>query len=173
VSGPEGELRARAAGRGFLRASHADRNQVVDVLKAAFIEGRLTKDELDTRLSQTLAARTYAELAALTADIPPGTKLTPRPQPGNGNGNWTTHTALKSGACAIGGIILAAAVTAAVLGQPMVGVILAVFIVMLTAVASALVGSVVGVALMIESRRRKRSQRVAPAAAAGSGRLGR
>ena len=81
MSGPDGEMAARAADRGRLRASHADRNRVVDVLKAAFIEGRLTKDELDARLSQTLAARTYAELAALTADIPPGTKLARHPRP--------------------------------------------------------------------------------------------
>src|SRR5579864_5014557 len=81
MSGPEGEMAARAADRGRLRASHADRNRVVDVLKAAFIEGRLTKDELDARLGQTLAARTYADLATLTADIPLGTKLARQPQP--------------------------------------------------------------------------------------------
>jgi hypothetical protein len=58
------------AGRGRIRASHADREQVIEVLKAAFVQGRLTKDELDVRLGQVLASRTYAELAALTADIP-------------------------------------------------------------------------------------------------------
>jgi hypothetical protein len=42
---------------------------VVGLLKAAFVQGRLTKDELDGRLSRALAARTYAELAALTADL--------------------------------------------------------------------------------------------------------
>ena len=41
MSGPEGEMAARAADQGRMRASHADRNRVVDVLKAAFIEGRL------------------------------------------------------------------------------------------------------------------------------------
>src|SRR5499427_10081268 len=61
-----------AAGRGGFRASHADRDRVVDLLKAAFVHGRLTKDELDERLGQALAARTYAELAALTADLHPG-----------------------------------------------------------------------------------------------------
>jgi hypothetical protein len=161
MSGPEGEMMARAAGRGRLRASHADRNEVVDVLKAAFVAGRLTKDELDARLGQTLAARTYAELAAITADIPPGTDLARPPLPARAPaprpGNWTAHTAVKSGACAIGAVILAAVVSAAALGQPMLGAILAVFIVLLTAVVSALVGSAVGVALMIESRRRKRS----------------
>jgi hypothetical protein len=166
MSGPEGERAARAADRGRLRASHADRNRVIDVLKAAFIEGRLTKDELDARLGQTLAARTYAELAALTADIPAGTKLArhprrdraPAPQPAH----WAAHRAVKSGVAAIGGIVIAACVTTAALGQPQAGVILAVFIVILAAVASALVGSIVGAALMIESRRQKRSRRRTP-----------
>jgi hypothetical protein len=65
-------MAAGAAGRGRLRASHADREHVLDVLKAAFVQGRLTKDEFDMRVGQTLASRTYAELAALTADIPAG-----------------------------------------------------------------------------------------------------
>ena len=63
-------MAAGAAGRGHLRASHADREQVLDVLKVAFVQGRLTKDELDLRVGETFASRTYAELAALTADIP-------------------------------------------------------------------------------------------------------
>ena len=41
------------------------------------MHGRLTRDELDARAGRALAARTYADLAALTADIPPA-----RPQPG-------------------------------------------------------------------------------------------
>jgi hypothetical protein len=60
------------AGRSHLRASHADREQVIGVLKAAFVQGRLTKAELDARVSQAFAARTYGELAALTADLPAG-----------------------------------------------------------------------------------------------------
>ncbi|MGN6680947.1 MAG: DUF1707 SHOCT-like domain-containing protein, partial [Streptosporangiaceae bacterium] len=52
-----------------MRASHADREQVIGALQLAFVQGRLTKDELDARLGQTLAARTYADLAALTADL--------------------------------------------------------------------------------------------------------
>jgi hypothetical protein len=42
------------------------------MLKAAFVQGRLTKDELDARAGQAFAARTYAELAAITADLPAG-----------------------------------------------------------------------------------------------------
>jgi len=59
-----------AAGRGHMRASQADREQVIDTLKAAFVQGRLTKDELDQRAGQAFASKTYAELAALYADIP-------------------------------------------------------------------------------------------------------
>jgi len=43
---------------------------VVETLKTAFVEGRLTMDELDARAGQAFAARTYADLAALTADLP-------------------------------------------------------------------------------------------------------
>jgi DUF1707 SHOCT-like domain len=59
-----------AAGRGQLRASHADREQAIDVLKAAFVQGRLDKDEFDARVGQAFASRTYAELTAVTADLP-------------------------------------------------------------------------------------------------------
>jgi hypothetical protein len=69
-----------AAGHGSLRASHADREHVIDTLKAAFADGRLDKDELDDRVGQTLAARTYAELATVTADIPAGPASAPPPR---------------------------------------------------------------------------------------------
>jgi len=71
IAGP-GDERAAAEGRGRggLRASHADREQVIRTLKAAFVEGRLTEDELDARVDQVYASRTYAELDALIADIP-------------------------------------------------------------------------------------------------------
>lgn len=70
-----------AARRGRLRASDADREHVIEMLKAAFVQGRLTKDELDLRVGQAFVSRTYAELAALTADIPVGSALVPRPKP--------------------------------------------------------------------------------------------
>ena len=59
-----------AGGLGRLRTSRADREQAIDVLKAAFVQGRLTKDELDLRVGQVLTSRTYADLGPLTADIP-------------------------------------------------------------------------------------------------------
>jgi hypothetical protein len=61
-----------ATGRGHLRASHADREQVIGTLKTAFVQGRLGRDELNARVGHALAARTYADLAALTADLPAG-----------------------------------------------------------------------------------------------------
>src|SRR5689334_18787789 len=70
MSWPGDELAAGAGGRGHLRASHADREQVVGTLKAAFVQGRLDRDEFGLRVGQALASKTYADLAALTADLP-------------------------------------------------------------------------------------------------------
>lgn len=79
MGGPGYEM-AAGDGRGRLRASHADRERVIDTLKAAYVYGLVTKNELDERVSQTFAARTHAELAVITADIPSG--LAPlRPAP--------------------------------------------------------------------------------------------
>jgi Domain of unknown function (DUF1707) len=72
AAGAGRQMPAGAAGHGHLRASDADREQVIDTLKDAFVEGRLTKDELGARAAQALASRTYAELTAITADIPVG-----------------------------------------------------------------------------------------------------
>src|SRR5690348_2683117 len=57
-------------GRGGLRASDADREQAIDVLKAAFVRDRLARAEFEARVGQALASRTYAELAAATGGIP-------------------------------------------------------------------------------------------------------
>jgi hypothetical protein len=72
MAGPGDEIAAGAGGRGRLRASRADRERVIGILKAAFVQGMLAKDEFDQRVSQTFAARTHAELDALTADLPAG-----------------------------------------------------------------------------------------------------
>ena len=78
ITGPD---EGAAAGRGHLRATHADREHVIDLLKTAFVHGRLTRGELDARAGQAFTARTYTELAALTADIPadPPAPRPPRP----------------------------------------------------------------------------------------------
>jgi len=65
-------------GRGALRVSHEDRDQVAEVLRVAAGDGRLSSDELDERLERALTARTYDDLAALVADLPAqGTALAP------------------------------------------------------------------------------------------------
>ena len=53
-------------------AATADRERTVGALRAGFVEGRLTQDELDERIAQAYAARTYGDLWALTADLPTG-----------------------------------------------------------------------------------------------------
>lgn len=54
-----------------MRASHADRERAIEALKVAFVQGRLDKHEFDARVGRVLASRTYLELTAVTADIPP------------------------------------------------------------------------------------------------------
>ena len=68
---------------GNARASDADRERGVDVIKAAFAEGRLTREEHSTRVDRAYGARTYSELAALSADLPTG-PLGTLPPPRNG-----------------------------------------------------------------------------------------
>jgi hypothetical protein len=52
-----------------MRASDADRDRVVDMLREAMGDGRLTADEFDERVEAALSSRTLGELAALIADL--------------------------------------------------------------------------------------------------------
>jgi hypothetical protein len=94
---------AAAGGHGRLRASHADREQVIEALKNAFVQGRLDKDELEARAGQAFASRTYAELAAVTADIPAGIPAGPAAEPAPGPASTPARTlakaAVRSGIC--------------------------------------------------------------------------
>jgi hypothetical protein len=70
-----GEVTPRGSGDEQLparefRASYEDRDRVVELLRIAAGDGRLSADELDHRLEMALNARTYGELAALTQDLP-------------------------------------------------------------------------------------------------------
>jgi hypothetical protein len=56
--------------RSELRASHDDRDRVVELLRVSAGDGRLTAEELDERLELAMTARTYGELAKLVADLP-------------------------------------------------------------------------------------------------------
>ena len=70
-------------GFGHMRASDAERERAVDVLKAAFTEGRLTQDEYTDRVGQVQVSKTYGDLAGLTHDLPIGPfgSLPPPPAP--------------------------------------------------------------------------------------------
>ena len=113
TTGPEDPA---AAGRDRLRASHADREQVIETLKDAFVQGRGTRDELGTRAGHALAARTYADLATLTADIPPGPPAArPERPPAPARRRPLARAAAKSGLCLV---VAAAAVRVGVIFDP-------------------------------------------------------
>lgn len=78
-----------------LRVSDADRERTADVLRGAFVEGRLTQDELDARLGQAYGARTYADLAAPTADLPPPQRPWPGPLAATGSQAVQPHQAAR------------------------------------------------------------------------------
>ncbi|HEY7880182.1 MAG TPA: DUF1707 domain-containing protein [Streptosporangiaceae bacterium] len=78
MAGPGDGIRA---GRGHLRASHADRDGIAGILKAAFVRGMLDQGEFTLRVGQALTARTHADLAALTADLPADLHADPPPWP--------------------------------------------------------------------------------------------
>jgi Domain of unknown function (DUF1707) len=61
-----------AGGHASARSSDADRERAIEVLKAAFAEGRLTREEHSERVQRVYHSRTYAELAELSADLPAG-----------------------------------------------------------------------------------------------------
>src|SRR3984957_15724861 len=67
TAGPED---GTAGARRLVRTSRADREQAIDVLKTAFVQGRLSKDEFDLRVGQVLASRTSADRGPLTDDTP-------------------------------------------------------------------------------------------------------
>ncbi len=66
-----------------MRASHADRERTIDVLKSAYAEGRLTPDEYNERVEQIYRSHTYGELSGVVQDLPSGPMpvpyLTPAP----------------------------------------------------------------------------------------------
>ncbi len=102
TTGPGDELAAAAAGRGYLRVSHAEREQVIGTLKAAFVHGLLVKDEFDLRVGQAFASRTYAELAAVTADLPAGLAAAELPVPSRARGGQPVPRPVRVMAAATG-----------------------------------------------------------------------
>lgn len=94
-----GEVPARPGDQ--LRASDRDRERVVEILKEAFAEGRLDNDEFSERIIHAQAARSHAQLAALTADIPlPSASAAPAEasawRPVQARARWTAALAATS-----------------------------------------------------------------------------
>ncbi|HZE05744.1 MAG TPA: DUF1707 domain-containing protein [Solirubrobacteraceae bacterium] len=78
---------------GSLRASDADREEIVNRLHKAATEGRIAPDELEQRVSAALKARTYSELDATVADLPRQLGRHPRPQTRRRSaGGWAVST---------------------------------------------------------------------------------
>jgi hypothetical protein len=63
------EKAAVPGGYGHMRASHADREQMIGMLTTAFAQGLLTKNEFDARVGRVLTSRTYADLTAVTIGL--------------------------------------------------------------------------------------------------------
>ena len=96
-----------------LRASHEDRDRVVEELRMAAGDGRLTAEELDQRLEVALTAQTYGELTALTKDLPAGPGLAATAEPkdlvriesrtssARRDGRWVVPKRWRSGSAAV------------------------------------------------------------------------
>jgi hypothetical protein len=141
---------------GQLRTSRADREQAIDVLKAAFVQGRLTKEEFDLRVGQVFASRTYADLGVLTADLPGWvTSAQPPAERASEPGRMLSFkTAATVGAVGAGPSMASAAV---VLMQA--GTVPAVAGVLLVSLTGVLVTGLLAVLLMLLSWVVRRSQR--------------
>ena len=70
------------ADHSLMRVSDSDREQDADVLREAAGQGRISLDELDERLESAYAAKTYADLAAVTHDLPPSGRMPAPPVQG-------------------------------------------------------------------------------------------
>ena len=129
---PEPEAQPAAAG---LRASRADRERVIDLLKAAFTQGRLDREEFDARIGRALASRTYGELAAVTADIPAElVGALPRRPPVRARRRIPFNTAVTGGAC-MAGLVNAGMVATILIRSPVAVVLFVVFTIIGTILA--------------------------------------
>ena len=140
---------AAAARRGSLRASQADREGVINAVKAAFVAGRLTEDEFSARIGQALASRTHADLAAITADIPAGPVATPPARRPDRVVAWGTGGSIA--AASLGGAVLVGGSALILWAIIMTGVLL------------------FTVSLMLAARQQRRGRQLRPPRSALSG----
>jgi hypothetical protein len=136
----------------------ADRERVIETLKVAFVQERLTMEELDARIGGALGARSGAELAVLTADLPGGLAAPPPP-----TREARLSKEVRDGLRVIGSLYLIAAIlwlSAVLAGYDTVGAAVSFTAVMTTMVA--LFSSLHGAAVLVHARRRARSGRPLP-----------
>ncbi|HYY19159.1 MAG TPA: DUF1707 domain-containing protein [Streptosporangiaceae bacterium] len=119
-----------------MRASHADRERVIDTVKAAFARGQLTAGELDARVGQALTARTYAELAAVTLSIPAKPDLARPPKSAPPQPRRPRNRLVNRGVCVITATTLAAGVLVGIAAGVAAAVIVAMFMMNLAALAT-------------------------------------
>ena len=161
TTGPGDQGAADAAAGGYLRASHVDREHVIDVLKTAFVQGMLTKAELDARVGQAFASRTHGDLAAITADLPAGLTRTPpprKPAPAQGTPPVSKPLLWTAVAIMLAGIV---SVVAAVPAQN--------FLLLPMGVLAILIAAPVAGTLMLDSWRENRTGGQLPPRPAQSG----
>jgi len=163
MTGPGGEM---VGGHGGMRASRAEREQAIEVLKAAFVQERLTKDEFDVRAGEALTARTCAELATLTADIPVGSAAARPPRkPARTKVRPSANRDVRT--CVIMIVIAASVLGVLLLTTPDN---MGAFLAGLLSAATVVVASIATVALMLKSwhQRHFGRQRTAEAARSAS-----
>jgi len=102
-----------------LRASDADRDQIVDRLRKAAAEGRLAAHELEQRVITALRARTYAELDATVADLP-GKRLAAQ----RSKSGWAISTVRSHPALLLLAIPLALVAAAALMAVAVIWIVL-------------------------------------------------
>ena len=118
MASPGDETAAGAERHARLRASAADREQAIEALKAAFVQDRITKDELDQRIGKALASRTYDDLDVLTADIPAGLPRAQPAEPARGSADGKKLIRRASAAAAGTGFVMTEAALAALPHYP-------------------------------------------------------
>lgn len=153
---PRDGMAAGVGGRPHMRASHAEREQVIGVLKVAFVEERLSKDEFDLRVSRALTSRTQGELAVLTADIPARLPRVQPPQPVREWSNKKAAAAVLGGVAAWWTIVAAASFWVADHGsaQRSMGVVVLVILLHVSIISIWLI------AALLEKRAKRRSARL-------------
>ena len=136
------------------------------MLKAAFVQGRLARDEFDLRVGQALASQTYADLAALTADIPAGLTGAQPPEPAREPANKEAVTAVACVSAAWTGIWVPLVIVDGI--NSFANLVLVV--VLISVVPVSLVGFLLYHAWLDKRAGRQSSQELPPGASGGASR---